>query len=123
MNYNPAKYKHYSRTPIGCFSAEMTANGWANTKFDHDLQEHLVSDEVGEFVRLVHHFFKECSDLAKLDKFVHKYGTEIEGEDYSTTLAFNFEEEVMDYTFCVDRTKLTAFPYRKSQHKNFGRYE
>ena len=113
MKYDPVKYKRYERTPIGCFSAEMTANGWANTKFDHDLQEHLLSDEVSEFIRLAHHFFKECSDWAKLNKFVQKYGTEIDGEDYNTVLAFNFVGDNLDYTFHVDGTRLRIFPYRK----------
>ena len=113
MKYDPVKYKRYERTPIGCFSAEMTANGWANTKFYHDLQEHLLSDEVSEFIKLVYHFFKECDGWAKLEKFAKKHGTEIEGENYSTVLAFNYAGDLMDYSFKVDQTHLNVFPYRK----------
>ena len=113
MNYDPVRYKHFERTPIGCFSAEMTENGWANTKFDHDLQEHLLSDEVHEFIKLVHHFFKECSDFTKLNKFAQKHGTEIKGEEYETILAFNYSFDALDYTFHVNRTHLNVFPYRK----------
>ena len=116
MNYDPAIYKQYERIPIGCFNAEMGASGWENTRFDHEIQEHLLSDEVGEFIRLVHHFFKECSDWLKLSKYVKKYGTEIEGEDYSMISAFNFVGEEMDYTFYVDQTRLRVFPYRKFNH-------
>lgn len=113
MKYDPVKHKQYERTPIGCFSAEMTANGWANTKFDHDLQAHLLSDEVGEFVRLTYHFFKECPDWIKLNKFIQKHGTKIDGEDYNTIFAFNYEGDSLDYTVHVDQTVLKIFPYRK----------
>ena len=113
MNYDPVKYKQFERDPVGCFEAEMTANGWANTKFDHDLQVHLLSDEVGEFVRLAYHFFKECSDWTKLNKFIQKHGTKIEGEDYNTIFAFNYEGDSLDYTVHVDQTVLKIFPYRK----------
>ena len=115
MKYDPVKYKRYERAPIGCFNAEMTANGWANTKFDHDLQEHLLSDEAGEFVKLVHHFFKECPDWTKLKKFTAKYGTEIESGDYAyeTVRAFNYDGIMLDYTFHIKNTQLTVFPYRK----------
>ena len=114
--FEPVKYKRYERTPVGCFSAEMTMNGWAETKFDHDLQTHLVSDEVSEFIRLVHQLFKECSEWAKLEKFAKKYGTEIEGEDFNKILAFNYTGNVMDYTVHIDRTLLKVFPYRKINH-------
>ena len=113
MNYDPVKYKQFERDPVGCFEAEMTANGWANTKFDHELQVHLLSDEVGEFVRLAYHFFKECSDWTKLNKFIQKHGTKIDGEDYNTISAFNYEGDSLDYTVHVDQTVLKIFPYRK----------
>ena len=113
MKYDPVKCKRYERTPIGCFSAEMTANGWANTKFDHDLQEHLLSDEVSEFIRLAHNFFKECPDWIKLNKFIQKHGTKIDGEDYNTIFAFNYEGDSLDYTVHIDQTVLKIFPYRK----------
>jgi predicted AlkP superfamily phosphohydrolase/phosphomutase len=122
MNYDPVKYKRFERDPVGCFEAEMTANGWANTKFDHELQEHLLSDETSEFIRLVHHLFNECSDWSKLNKLVKKYGTEIKSEDYSTIFAFNYEEDMMDYIVHINRTQLRIFPYRKTQHKNIGRF-
>lgn len=122
MSYDPVKYRSYERDPLGCFEAEMTTNGWVNTKFDHDLQEHLLSDEVGEFVRLVHHLFKECPDWIKLNKFVQKYGKQIESEDYSTIFAFNYEEDVMDYIVHINQTQLRIFPYRKTKHTNMGRY-
>lgn len=115
MKYDPVKYKQFERDPVGCFEAEMTANGWANTKFDHELQEHLLSDEVGEFVRLAYHFFKECSDWIKLNKFIQKHGTKIEGEDYNTIFAFNYEGDSLDYTVHVDQTVLKIFPYRKNR--------
>lgn len=123
MKCDPVEYFPFERNPIGCFSAEMTAGGWANTKFDHSLQEHLLSDEVSEFIHLVYHFFKENADWQKLQKFAGKHGTEINGDDYSTILAFNYEGEIMDYIVHVIGTKLQIFPYRKTQHRNLGRYE
>lgn len=116
MKYDPVKYKQYERTPIGCFSTEMTANGWANTKFDHDLQEHLLSDEVSEFVHLIHHFFKECDNWQKLQKYAKKYGQTIKTDDYDTFSAFNFIGDVVDYTFKLTGTTLNVFPYRKYKH-------
>lgn len=85
--------------------------------FDHDLQERLLSEEVGEFVKLVYHFFKECDGWAKLEKFAKKHGTEIEGENYSTVLAFNYAGDLMDYSFKVDQTHLNVFPYRKRRSR------
>jgi len=116
MKYDPVKYKQFERLPVGCFSAEMTANGWANTKFDHDLQEHLLSDEVREFAHLMYRFFKECSDLTRLNKYANKYGKEVKGEDYSLILAFVYEGDCLDYSFYVNGSDLNVFPYRKIQH-------
>ena len=57
MNYEPVAYTRYEREPVGVFTAEMLSSGWGNTKFSHDLEEHLLSSEVAEFVKLVHHIF------------------------------------------------------------------
>ena len=116
MKFDPVAYRQFERVPVGCFSAEMLTSGWGNTKFDHDLQVYLLSDEVSEFIHLVHHFFKECPDWAKLNKFMKKHGEEIEGEDYNTVLAFNYEGDLLDYTVQVDRTQIRIFPYRKFKH-------
>ncbi len=116
LKLEPVKYKRFERTPIGCFSAEMTANGWANTKFDHDLQSHLLSNEVSEFVTIVYTLFKECQDWATLGKFAKKYGTEVEGDDFSTALAFNCLCDTLDYVVYINGTQLRVFPYRKFNH-------
>lgn len=116
MNYNPVEYKPFDRVPIGCFTAEMTANGWANTMFDHDLQERLLSEEVGEFVRLVYHFFKDCADWTKLGKYIKKYGTKVKGDGYGACVAFNYAGNALDYVVQVEQTSLKIFPYRKIKH-------
>ena len=122
MNYDPVKYLRFERMPVGCFSAEMTANGWANTKFNHDLQEHLFSGEVSEFVRLVHHFFKDNADWQKLQKFAGKYCTEIRDEFGNPISAVNYLGDELDYTLHINGTTVNIFPYRKSQHINLGVY-
>ena len=122
MKYDPVAYARFERTPIGCFSAEMTSDGWANTKFDHDLQEHLLSDEVSEFIRLVHHFFKDNADWQKLQKFATKYCTEIRDEFGNPIRAVNYLGDELDYTLHINGTAVNIFPYRKSQHINLGVY-
>ena len=117
MKYDPVKYKHYERDPIGCFSAEMTANGWVNTKFDHDLQEHLLSDEVSEFVRLVYHIFKECADWKLLEAYAKKHGGKEKNDGFSTIYVVCYEGDMMDYAMNVNVNKVTVFPYRKYTHK------
>jgi len=116
MIFNPVPYMQNERDPVGCFTAEMTASGWAKTKFDHDLQEHLLSDEVSEFVRCVESFFRECSDWQKLQKYASKHGEEVAGDDYNTVLAISYEGKQMDYMFRVNGNYLSVFPYRKFRH-------
>ena len=124
MNYDPIPYKPYEREPVGIFTAEMTMNGWGNTKFDHGLEEHLLSDEVAEFTRLVHHiFYGVCKDWQALQRFSQKYGTEAQDDSYNTCLAMNFEGEVMDYIVSVKNTFVQIAPYRKTKHRNIGRFE
>ena len=69
MNYDPVRYQPYDRDPLGCFSAEMLTDGWGNTKFDHALEEHLLSAEVSEFMKLIHHiFYGEAKDWSMLNQ-------------------------------------------------------
>ena len=114
--YDPVKYKRFERDPIGCFEAHMMADGWAETKYVNDTSSVLLSVEVSEFIRLVHHLFKECEDWQKLQKFANKHGTEIHTDDYSTIQAFNILGDVMDYTVHINGTTMNIFPYRKYQH-------
>ena len=124
MNYDPVPYKKFDREPLGVFSAEMLTDGWKNTKFDHALEEHLLSAEVAEFMKLIHHlFYGVCKEWRDLQKFASKYGTEIQGEDYNMIRAFNYEGDVLDFIVHIDQTSLKIFPYRKFKHKNIGRYE
>jgi hypothetical protein len=104
-------YARFERDPIGCFMAEMTASGWAKTKFDHKLQEHLLSNEVSEFLELVQSFFKEADNWLTLNKFKQKYGTRIAGD--LQRYAMNVIGEVLDYTIMVTESSLEIFPYRK----------
>lgn len=124
MNYVPVPYKKFDREPLGVFTAEMLTDGWGNTKFDHALEEHLLSDEVSEFMKLIHHiFYGEAKDWSMLSHFAKKYGKEIQGEDYNMIRAFNYEGDVLDFIVHIDQTSLKIFPYRKFKHKNIGRYE
>jgi hypothetical protein len=113
MIFDPVRYMVNERDPVGCFTAEMTSSGWANTKFDHDLQTHLLSDEVSEFIRCVESFFKECSDWQKLEKYAAKHGTQTVGDDYSASMAFSCVGKQMDYSFFINGNSLSVFPYRK----------
>ena len=124
MNYDPVPYKKFDREPLGVFTAEMLADGWGNTKFDHALEEHLLSAEVAEFMKLIHHiFYGICKEWRDLQKFAAKYGTEVRLDGYNTVLAMNFDGDVLDYTMSVNNTFLQIAPYRKTKHKNIGRYE
>ena len=106
------------------FTAEMLADGWGNTKFDHALEEHLLSAEVAEFMKLIHHiFYGICKEWRDLQKFAAKYGTEVRLDGFNTVLAMNFDGDVLDYTMSVNNTFLQIMPYRKTKHKNIGRYE
>jgi hypothetical protein len=116
MKYEPAKYMRFERDPIGCFEAHMMADGWAETKYVNDTSSVLLSVEVSEFIRLIHHFFKECDNWQKLQKYAKKYGRTIKTDDYDTVSAFNFIGDVMDYTFKLTGTTLNVFPYRKYKH-------
>lgn len=116
MSYDPVKYRSYERDPLGCFEAEMTTNGWVNTKFDHDLQEHLLSDEVGEFIRFVHSFFKQCPSWRELQNYSGKHGTAIRNDEGTPEYFINFSGDRLDYTFQVSNTQLNIFPYRKYKH-------
>lgn len=123
MIFDPVKYHRFERDPVGCFTAEMTPNGWANTKFDHDLEEHLWTEEVGEFVRVMHSFFKECPTWKELDKFAKKHGTVIRNDDGTPESFVNVLGVVMDYTFKIHGSKLDVFPYRKNQTQNVRRHD
>lgn len=124
MNYEPTPYRPYERNPVGVFTAEMLVDGWGNTKFDHDLEEHLLSAEVSEFMKLIHHlFYGVCKDWRDLQKFAGKYGTEVQGDGYSTFLAMNFDGDVLDYIMSINNTFIQIAPYRKMKHKNIGRFE
>ena len=116
MKFDPIVYKRFDRNPVGCFSAELTDDGWAKTMFDHDLQEHLRMFEVDEFIKLVRSFFHEVPDWKTLQKFNHKYGAEIRTDDGTKISAVNFIGNMMDYTFKVNGIHLEAYPYRKIQH-------
>lgn len=124
MNYDPVPYKKFDREPLGVFTAEMLADGWGNTKFDHTLEEHLLSAEVAEFMKLVHHiFYGICKEWRDLQKFAAKYGTEVRIDGYNTVLAMNFDGDVLDYTMSINNMFIQIVPYRKTKHKNIGRYE
>lgn len=124
MNYDPVPYKKFDREPLGVFTAEMLADGWGNTKFDHALEEHLLSPEVAEFMKLIHHiFYGICKEWRDLQKFASKYGTEVRIDGYNTVLAMNFDGDVLDYTMSINNTFIQIAPYRKTKHKNIGRYE
>ena len=124
MNYDPVPYKKFDREPLGVFTAEMLADGWGNTKFDHALEEHLLSAEVAEFMKLIHHiFYGICKEWRDLQKFAAKYGTEVRIDGYNTVLAMNFDGDVLDYTMSVNNASIQIAPYRKTKHKNIGRYE
>lgn len=124
MNYDPVPYKKFDREPLGVFTAEMLADGWGNTKFDHALEEHLLSAEVAEFMKLIHHiFYGICKEWRDLQKFAAKYGTEVRLDGYNTVLAMNFDGDVLDYTMSINNTFIQITPYRKTKHKNIGRYE
>lgn len=116
MRFEPARYKRFERTPIGCFEAHMTANGWAETKYVNDTSSVLFSSELSEFIRLVEFFFKQSPDWLKLDKYAKKYGKKIPGEGYTETYAINFICEQMDYTVHISGNTINVFPYRKFQH-------
>lgn len=116
MKYEPAKYKRFERDPIGCFEAQMMADGWAETKYVNDTSSVLLSVEVSEFIRLIHYFFKECDTWQKLQKYVRKHGKQIEPGNYEPVMAFNFIGDVMDYTFNITGTELSVYPYRKFKH-------
>lgn len=124
MNYDPVPYKKFDREPLGVFTAEMLADGWGNTKFDHALEEHLLSAEVAEFMKLIHHiFYGICKEWRDLQKFAAKYGTEVRIDGYNTVLAMNFDGDVLDYTMSINNMFIQIAPYRKTKHKNIGRYE
>lgn len=114
MKIEPVPYKRFERLPIGCFTAEITADGWGQTRYENESEEHILwTDEVGEFVRFVYQFFKECDDWQKLKKYAVKYGEEIRDDDGGVMTAINFIGEQLDYTMHVSGTRILIFPYRK----------
>lgn len=115
MKYDPVEYVHFDRDSVGHFEAHMMDDGWAETKFTHEMEENLMSVELSEFIRLVYHIFKECSDWTKLKKYIKRYGTEIPG-DFGTVIAMTYIGDQMDYCVYVDGTAMTIYPYRKHQH-------
>ena len=116
MKFEPVKYKIFERIPIGCFEAQMTANGWAESKYTNDTSSVLFSSEISEFVRLVDFFFKQCPDLMSLDKYAKKHGQKIPGDGYEPKMAINFLCDKMDYTLHITGNTINIFPYRKFQH-------
>ena len=116
MIFDPVPYEKTERDPVGCFTAEMTANGWTNTKFDHTMQEHLLSDEVSEFIRFVESFFKDCCDWQKLERYMARHGMEMIDEDFVTTHTVCYHGRKMDYTVKANRNDVSFFPYRKFKH-------
>lgn len=116
MKYDPVIYKRFERNPIGCFEAHMTDSGWRETKYVNESDNHLFSSELSEFIRLVHHFFKENDDWMKLQKFSNKYGTSIPNNGFDKIIAVNYIGESMDYTVHITGTTLNIFPYRKYSH-------
>lgn len=116
MKFEPVKYRKIEIEPLGCFEVRLTDSGWAESRFDHDIQLHLLSDEVGEFVRLVDQFFHECSNWDKLQKYVRKYGKKVLNDDGMQITAINFDEAKMTYTFTLDGNLLRVYPYRKFMH-------
>ena len=59
---------------------------------------------------------KECADWSKLNRYAKKYGEEIEGEDFSEALAFNYDGDLLDYIVQINGINLRIFPYRKIRH-------
>lgn len=117
MVLEPVKYKRIDLEPVGIFTAQMTDNGWAQTKYENKSETHILySDEVAEFFKLVDKFFRECSDWEKLQKYIKKYGTNTLNCDGITVSAINFEGTRMLYTFQFNGPILTAFPYRTYKH-------
>lgn len=116
MIFDPVPYQRFDRKPGGCFTAQMMPDGWANTNFDHELEEHLLSDEVNEFVRVVHSFFTECADWTKLHKFTQKYCKPRINDDGVQTMYCNVIGNILDYTFRINGTRIEVFPYRKFKH-------
>lgn len=116
MKFEPVKYKRFEREPIGHFDAQMTDTGWSRTSYENNTKSVLLSVELTEFIHLVEHFFKECADWQKLQKFAGKYGTEIRNDSGNTLRVINFLGDRMDYTLRIDGTALTILPYRKFNH-------
>lgn len=116
MKYDPVTYKRFERDPIGCFEIHMLANGWGNSKYVNDKKHTLLSVEVSEFIRLVHHIMKECDNWIKLQKFANKNGTKIQSDNYESVMAVTYIGDVMDYAMYIDGPTVTIFPYRKYQH-------
>lgn len=109
----PVPYRKFSRDPIGCFTADLTPDGWQNTKYDHEPDNKLESAEVGEFIRTVHEFMKLCPDMARLTAFFKKHGTRIAHDGITATYAVNFLGIHLDYTIQTSGYNMQAFPFRK----------
>lgn len=113
MIFDPVKYKKFERVPIGCFEANMGADGWEQTRYVNDTSSVLLSSEVGEFVKFAHSFFKECDCWAALQKFSKKYGEQILNDNYDQISAINFVGKELDYTMHIVGTSINIFPYKK----------
>ena len=116
MKLIPVPYKSFERTPVGHFEASMGADGWEKPKYVGTTESNLMSAEITEFVHLINEFFHECSDWQKLQKYMDKYGTKIEGDDYSMISAINYIGTAMDYIVQVNGANLTIFSYRNIRH-------
>ena len=109
MKFEPLPYRQQQLSPVGCFTAVLSPDGWENSAYEHLNDCFLCSEEISEFTKLVHYIFKECNNQSAMMKYFNKYGTMV--NNVSSSVFFQGNE--LEYVATATGYSLSINSYRK----------
>ena len=77
--------------------ANITPDGWQNTRTSGIIKQRLIPDEIAEFTSVIKALVKLCPDNQAFVKYCRKYGKQIRCEGMDPTLAFIIGGKLMTY--------------------------
>lgn len=93
----PIKYAEQKSEPVTWFMANVSPDGWMGVRWSGRVKQNLDTDEIAEFIKVVHEMMKQCPEFTSLLKYFRKYGKQIRCEGMDSTLAFLIDRPHMTY--------------------------